>query len=277
MNINFLEKLTGFLEGGIKKAIMCAIIIFACWVFYKIAKKMMSRMAEGHDIFPGVKMSPQKAKTLGSLGENLLKFFLVFVALFSILVYLGVPAASLAAIAGIGTVAVGFGCQSLAKDMVSGLFITMEDQFHIGDIVRINGIEGTIEKLTMRTTSIRAFDGTLYTIPNGEIGTVANMCKEYMLAVIIVSVAYEEKLEQVLNVLNDEMDKVLGVVNGIIERPMVLGVSDLADSSVNIKITAKCTVKTHYEVERQLRYRIKNRLDAEGISIPFPQVTLHNA
>ncbi|MBQ2678936.1 MAG: mechanosensitive ion channel family protein [Firmicutes bacterium] len=277
MNFNVTEKIFSFLSGGLKKAIMCAIIIFACYLFYKIAKKMLNRMAEGKSSFPGMNMEPKKAKTLSSISENLLKFFLAFIAIFSILVYLGVPATSLAAVAGIGTVAIGFGCQSLAKDMVSGLFITMEDQFHIGDMVKIKDIVGTVEMVTMRTTTIRGADGTQYIIPNGDIGVVANMCKEYMYAVVVVSVAYEENLDRVMEVLNDEMDKAAVTVPGLVERPTVLGVSDLGASSVDIKITAKCMVKENLGIERQLRYRIKNRLDAEGISIPFPQMTIHNA
>lgn len=266
-----------FLTGGLKKFIMCAIIIFACYVIYQIIKKMLVKAGNGEITIPGVKVTPEKIRTLSSIAGNAIKVLLMFIAAFSVLVYLGVPASSLAAIAGIGTVAIGLGCQSLAGDMVSGVFITMEDQFHIGDIVTINGITGTVEKLTMRTTTLRSPDGTQYIIPNGSIGTVANMCKEYMYGVIDVGVAYEEDLERVLRILNDEMDKAAGVVEGLLERPTVLGVIALNDSSVDIRITAKCLVKTNLGVERELRYRIKNRFDAEKITIPFPQVTLHKA
>ena len=266
-----------FLISGLKKVIVCAVIIFACYIIYKIVKKLLAKAGNGEIKIPGVKLSPDKIKTIESIAGNAIKVLLLFIAAFSVLVYLGVPSTSLAAVAGIGTVAIGLGCQALAGDLVSGLFITMEDQFHIGDIVTINGITGTVEKLSMRTTVLRSPDGTQYIIPNGSIGTVANMCKEYMYGVIDVSVAYEEDLDKVLRVLNDEMDKCTTAVEGLLERPTVLGVIALNDSSVDIRITAKCLVKTNLGVEREIRYRIKNRLDAENITIPFPQITLHKA
>ncbi|MGL4790851.1 MAG: mechanosensitive ion channel family protein, partial [Anaerotignaceae bacterium] len=136
---------------------------------------------------------------------------------------------------------------------------------------------GVVEDISIRTTQIRSPNGTLHIIPNGGITVVSNMCKEYINAIVEVDVAYEEDLQKVIGILNDEMVIAGKELKEIRTTPIVLGVADLADSGVTIKIIAECDIKQNYNIERELRLRIKNRFDAEGITIPFPQRVVHMA
>ena len=134
---------------------------------------------------------------------------------------------------------------------------------------------GTVENVTIRTTRLRDIDGTVYIVPNGTISTITNKCRDFMNAMVDVGVAYEEDAEHVIEVLKDEMNIAGSEVKGLQDIPNVLGIVGLDDSAVTIRIVAKCDIKENYGVERELRLRIKKRFDAEGISIPYPQRTVH--
>ena len=192
----------------------------------------------------------------------------------SILKQLGVSSESLVVIASAGSVAIGLGAQSIAGDMMEGFFILFEDHYAVGDIVTIQGITGTVESVTLRSTKLRDFGGAVHIIPNGSIGTVTNNCREFINAVVTVGIAYGESIDRAIAVLQDEMQKTADM-EAVLETPTVAGVIGLDDSAVTIKIVAKCKVKMNYAVEAELRRRIKNRFDAEGIEIPFPQQVVH--
>ena len=177
-------------------------------------------------------------------------------------------------IASAGSVAIGLGAQGIAADMMEGFFVLFEDHYAVGDVVTIQGITGTVESVTLRSTKLRDVMGCVHIIPNGSLGTVSNLCCEYINAAVTVGVAYGENIDRVLAVLKDEMEKTADMEN-ILETPAVAGVVGLDDSAVSIKIVAKCRIKTAAGVEAELRRRIKNRLDKEGIDIPFPQRVVH--
>ena len=182
--------------------------------------------------------------------------------------------ASLAAVSGSVAVAIGLGAQNVVSDIIAGIFILVEEQFNVGDIVEINGCTGTVESVTMRTTRLRDVDGTVYIVPNGTISTVVNKCKDFINAVVDVGISYEDDADNAIEVLKDEMAKAYAESDGMLEEPNVLGITGLDDSAVTIRIVVKCRVKENYKVERDLRLRIKKRFDAEGITIPYPQRTV---
>lgn len=254
------------------KIVYCAVIIVICYLAARISKWITDRIFSEKNSL--VVKSPGKAKTLKSVTANVLKVAIYFIAVLSILNQIGVSTTSLAAVSGSIAVAIGLGAQNLVSDILAGIFILIEEQFNVGDIVTINGCSGNVEKVTMRTTRLRDVDGTVYIVPNGSIGTITNKCKEFINAIVDVGIAYEEDVDHVIDVLKDEMEKT-GDVNGLLERPEVLGITGLDDSAVTIRIVAKCRVKENFAVERELRLRIKKRLDREGISIPYPQRTVH--
>lgn len=264
---------TGLMTAGVKILQIIGTLLL-CFILIKISSSMARRFFEKQTKKNHLAMSERKASTLNSITSSVLKYMIYFIGIFSVLKQLGVPDNSLVVVASAGSVAIGLGAQSVVTDMMEGFFILFEDHYAVGDIVTIQGITGTVESVTLRSTKLRDPNGCVHIIPNGSVGTVTNMCRDFINAVVTVGIAYGESIDRALAVLEDEMQKT-GDMENLLETPVVAGVIGLDDSAVTIKIVAKCEVKTNYAVEAELRRRIKNRLDAEGIEIPFPQRVVH--
>lgn len=217
------------------------------------------------------KLSERKKQTLCEVMESIIKYSVGFIAGCSILSNFGVNIASLIAVAGVGSVAIGFGAQSLVQDIITGMFILFEDQFGVGDIITVDTLTGTVESIGLRSTRIRNVNGDLHIIPNGSIKMITNMSKEYNRAIVDVGVAYEEDIDKVISVMKDEMDGIYKnkKIDGLMSEPEVLGVVDLADSAVVIRMLADTKIGENWHVERELRRLIKNRFDKENIEIPY--------
>ena len=266
---NNMEKL---MELGIT-LLKVAVILLVCWILTKVTRTFARRFFKKQTEKRHLALSERKAKTLNSITSSILKYTIYFIGIFTILKELGVSSSSLVVIASAGSVAVGLGAQSVVTDMMEGFFILFEDHYAVGDVVTIQGITGTVESVTLRSTKLRDALGCVHIIPNGSVGTVTNLCRDFINAVVSVGIAYGESVDRAIAVLEDEMKKT-DDIKEILETPVVAGVTGLDDSAVTIKIVAKCEVKTNLAVEAELRRRIKNRLDAEGIDIPFPQRTI---
>jgi small conductance mechanosensitive channel len=174
--------------------------------------------------------------------------------------------------------AVSFGAQSLVKDVISGFFVLLENQFAVGDVVTIDGTSGKVERMTLRVVMLRDLSGVLHIIPNGSIVKVSNMTRGFARTVVDVGVPYEENVDRALDVLRDlvaEFAADPAWSHAFSESPQVLGVEALADSSVNLRVVLPTAAGRQWEVGREFRRRVKNRFDAEGIAIPFPQRTVH--
>jgi len=180
--------------------------------------------------------------------------------------------------AGIAGLAISFGAQSLVKDVITGFFALVEGQYAVGDIIEAGGKTGTVERMTLRVVMLRDLQGVLHTIPNGQITTVSNLTRGWARSVVDVGVAYESDVDRALEVFADEArlmardDRWRTIIEG---EPDVMGVNDLADSAVSIRTRFQTTAGDQWAVAREFRRRIKNRLDREGIEIPFPQRTVH--
>jgi small conductance mechanosensitive channel len=256
------------------KILQIAFTLFLCWVLIKLSHKLINKVLEAQVQRKKLAMSERKASTLSTVAGSILKYVIYFIGLVSVLKQLGVPTESLLVIASAGSVAIGLGAQGIAGDMMEGFFILFEDHYAVGDVVTIQGITGTVESVTLRSTKLRDAMGAVHIIPNGSIGTVTNNCREFINAAVEVGIAYGESIDRAIEVLKDEMEKTTDIED-ILETPVVAGVSSLGDSAVNLKIVAKCKVKTAAGVSAELRRRIKNRFDQEGIEIPFPQQVVH--
>lgn len=250
--------------------------IIISFIAIKVSSKLIHSFF-GKSLATSKSLDANKAATLSSLLSSVIRYAIVFVALCTILINFGVPASTLTAVLGTGTVAIGLATQSIIKDAITGFLILLENQFSVGDIVSIDNRIGTIEDITIRTTLLRDFNGTLHIIPNGNIVIVSNMCKDYMNAIVEVDVAYKENIDHVISVLNDEMAMAKEEIKALKTCPAVLGIVDLGASGVTLKISAQCTIKENASTERELRLRIKRRLEKENIEIPFPQTTIHMA
>lgn len=174
--------------------------------------------------------------------------------------------------------AVSFGAQSLVKDVITGFFMLMEDQFAVGDVVEVAGLGGVVEEITLRVVKLRDLEGNLHIIPNGEIKAVTNRTRGWSRAVVDIGVAYDSNVDQVLEVVADEArhladeDRWAALLDG---KPEVSGVESLGDNAVVVRALLRTSPGQQWAVAREFRRRIKIRMDAEGIDIPFPQRTVH--
>ncbi len=202
------------------------------------------------------------------------------VAVLMILQEIGVEIAPLLAAAGIAGIALGFGGQYLIRDLISGLFIIMENQYRIGDVVCFDDTCGSVEDLTMRMTTLRDLDGVVHHVPHGEIKKVSNMSKYFARVNLNVGVAYHSNLDHVIDVVNkvgSELAEDSYWKEHIIKAPRFLRVSDFADSSIIIKILGDTMPLKQWDVAGELRKRLKIAFDKEGIEIPFPQRVVHQS
>jgi len=175
-------------------------------------------------------------------------------------------------------VAVGFGAQSLVKDVISGFFILAEDQYQIGDVVKIAGVAGLVVDIRPRVTVLRDLDGNVHYIPNGQITVTSNLTQEFAQVVLDVGVAYKESVDRVIEVLSDELSILRNDDEWrekFLEDPQILGVETLGDSAVTVRAVMKVGADDRWLVRREAQRRVKNRLDAEGIEIPFPHLTVY--
>lgn len=219
----------------------------------------------------------QRGATLArSLGTAAVVVIWVL-ALMLVLGELRINLAPLLASAGVAGVALGFGAQSLVKDTLSGFFILLENQFGVGDVIEIQSsaspVTGKVEDLTLRVTALRAFDGTLHIVPNGNIVVVSNKSKGWGRAIVDVRVAYDEDVDRVRSLLADLFDEIEreGLMDGwLTQRPSVLGVETLSDYGVVIRLVADTRASKRWDAERRLRERISTRLAREGIRVPLP-------
>ena len=225
-----------------------------------------------------IQLPERKIGTLMSLTKNILRYVIYCIAAASILKIFNIEMTSILAVAGIGSLAIGFGAQNLVKDVISGFFIIFEDQFGVGDYITINNFSGLVEEVGLRISKIRDFSGDLHIIPNGEIKTVTNHTRGSMRALVNVGIPYEEDVDRIINVLTQICEDIKKSRNDVIEGPTVLGITDFQDSQVLITIIAKTEPMKQWEVERDIRYRIKKVFDREKITFPYPHtdVTITN-
>jgi len=217
----------------------------------------------------------QRIAALTSVMRSVLSFVIFLIAGLLILGEVGLELGPLLAGAGLIGVALGFGAQSLVKDFLSGLFILVEDQFGVGDIVDLDQqTSGTVEAVSLRTTRLRSVDGTVWHVPNGDIRRVGNKSQHWSRSLLDIDVAYETDIEHAKTVIKRVADGLWEERDEIIEEPEVWGVETLGPHSVVIRLVVKTRPSDQYAVSRELRQRLKAAFDAEGIEIPYPQQTV---
>jgi small conductance mechanosensitive channel len=219
----------------------------------------------------------QRGKTISQLLRSVSR--VVFIAL-GILLSLNVfiDIGPLLAGAGILGLAVSFGAQSLVKDVISGFFYLVEGQFAVGDVIEVAGKSGVVEQMTLRMVVLRDLRGSVHMIPNGQITTVSNMTRKWARAVIDVGVAYGTRVDEAIRVIEDEAR--LFAADPVWHSrfdgpPEVAGVEELAENQVTVRVLLRTSAGQQWAAGREFRRRVKNRLDREGIEIPFPQRTVY--
>lgn len=252
--------------------VVVGIGILAYWVAGISGRRYVRRMSDrGHE-------RAARAQTLWTVLQRII---LIVVLSTVVLFILTVWDVSLAPFLGVGAVfaaALGFGAQDLVKDFLSGFFILVEDQFHVGDVVTIADTTGVVEDIQLRVTLLRDLEGNQHYVPNGQITVTSNFTSIYAQPIIDIGVAYETDVDRAIGVLQDELESLASDAEFshlVTEAPEVLGVHELGDSAVVLRARLTTTADERWIVHREALKRVKKRFDAEGISIPFPQITLN--
>ena len=263
------------IENIVNKGIRIVVIIILMYITIKIGNRLINkfvkRQMESNARFS---MDNQKAKTIGEVLKSVLKYMTYFIGAALILsdAFNGISVA----MASVGGFALGFGAQSLVKDIINGFFILFEDQYGVGDHVTIGTFSGIVETIGIRTTVIRDFSGDVHLIPNGTINQVTNHSRGNIRFIVDVDISYEEDIDNAINVISNVCNKYKDENENIVEPIEVLGVNSLNASSVTIRIIGKAKPLKQWEAERELRKRVKKVLDEEGIEIPYPKTQLIN-
>lgn len=254
------------------------LVATAATVVVKLLVRRFRRRLEGS---PSVtqELNVQRIATLSEALSTASLVAVWVVAALIVLDRLNVSLGPLVASAGVVGVALGFGAQALVRDTLAGFFILLENQFGVGDVLELHTtagpVSGKVEALTLRVTSLRAFDGTLHVVPNGNIQVVSNKSRGWARAIVDVRVAYGEDVERVRAVLEElfeELRRDETLSDWIREGPSVLGIETLGEYAIVIRVIADTRPSKRWDTERILRERIAGRLDAEGIRVPLPPV-----
>lgn len=271
----WLTSESGRVLGGAVATVLA--IILVTFLIWEVANTLIENYLSQQD-HDGTLIANSRTRTLLAVARKALLIALSVIATLMILSNLGVDIAPLLAGAGVLGLAVGFGAQKLVQDVITGVFILIEDQISVGDVVNTGDRAGVVEAVSIRTVRLRDLTGTVHTIPYSAITTVSNLTKEFSYYVFEVGVAYRENVDEVMEVLRQigaELQDDPEYGPKILEPLEVLGVDAFADSAVIIKTRIKTTPIKQWWVGREFNRRMKNRFDELGIEIPFPHTTIY--
>jgi len=249
----------------IGSAITIFVVMLILRVFRIFVKKAANESA----------LNKKRILTILKVVQSLVTYTVDVIALLIILALWGVNI--MPALAGLGVlgIIIGMGMQSLIKDFISGFFIIFEHHFDVGDIVEINGFKGEVIDIGLKSTKIRNWKQDIKIFANGTIENTINFSLSPSVGIIDFGIAYKEDVQKTIDLLNGELPKFRERFPEMLEDPLILGVTELADSSVNIRVIVRTETEKHYGIERAIRQGIKEILDANDIEIPFPQMAIH--
>ncbi|WP_312886391.1 mechanosensitive ion channel family protein [Paenibacillus plantarum] len=233
-------------------------------VIIKIADKTIAHMVIAREKSP-LKIDRRRSNTISILVHNLIAYTVNLVAIMLILGQVGLNLGPLLAGAGVLGLAIGFGAQSLVKDVITGFFIIFEDQFGVGDVIQIDQFKGTVEEIGIRVTRIKSWTGEVHIIPNGNIKQVTNFSTYNSIAIVDVSIAYDADIDRAIVLLNEVVAEVHERTESIVKAPQVLGVQMVGNTDLKIRVIAECKPNKQGEVSRILNAEIKKYLDTHGI------------
>ncbi|MCB0915807.1 MAG: mechanosensitive ion channel family protein [Actinobacteria bacterium] len=278
-----------FLPAAVRVALIVVVMMLLRWMLIRLKnrtvrkmidarrKKMDGKWADNTEALIEAERDIQRADTLGKLMQNVITITTVTIMVLLVLTEMGFNLGPLIAGAGIAGVALAFGAQSLVADFFSGIFMMLEDQFGVGDVVDFGDAVGTVEHVSLRVTQVRGLDGTLWFVRNGEVLRVGNMSQDWSRTLIDVGIAYGadiRKAREIMNRVGLELFEDEEFAKRILEAPEVWGVQQLGNDGVVLRMVAKTRPGEQWATSRELQERIKYAFDAEGIEIPFPQRTL---
>ena len=270
----------GLLGAIIEPLLQILVILFLAWIIVRVLRRVGRRVLDRVKDEPSTVPSrrSQRLETLGSVASSVTAFVVWTVALVTILgSAFGINIGPFLAGAGILGIALGFGAQDLVKDMISGLFMMVEDQYGVGDVVDVGEANGVVERLGIRSTRIRDVTGTLWHVPNGEIRRVGNMSQEWSRSLLDISVAYNTDVDDAAELIKgvaDEMATEEAYADLFLADPEIWGVESVLPDSVVIRLVIKTRPGEQWAISRELRRRIKFALDGASIEVPIAQRTV---
>jgi len=258
------------------------IIIVVGAVLWFVLRRFLPRIVRRAVTQTGYKESKEglekRTNTLVSIFRGMARVVIIIVVIIMVLDEVGVPIAPVLAGFGIAGVAIGFGAQYLIRDLIAGIFIILENQYRVGDVVRVADIGGLVEHITLRKTVLRDLDGIVHHVPNGEIKTASNFTRHFSRVNLNISVGYGTDLDHAISVINRVGKELASDENWherIISPPKVERVDKLGDSGIEIKILGDVKPVQQWAVMGELRLRLKKAFDAEGIEIPWPHTKVY--
>ena len=267
---DFTDWLTG---DGIRIAAIVGVAVAIDFALHRIIPRALRLTVERQMKQRDEEEIQQRVDTLSSVFTAGGRAIIVLVTLLTLMPLAGISIGPLLAGVGILGLAVGFGAQSLVKDVISGLFILLDNQYSKGDVVTVGGVTGLVDDVGLRRTVLRDLDGIVHYIPNGEIAVASNFTQEYSRVNLNAGVSYSEDLDHVMQVIDrvgEEMAADPKWAPAIITPPKSLRVDNLGDSGIDIKVVGDTKPIKQWEIMGELRKRIKKAFDEEGIEIPYP-------
>lgn len=258
--MNISKKIIGFLEMYSGKIIYSVIILIAGLLFLRFANVVLERWRkkEKNVVLP---FNQKRIDTLSALFKSIIKYGIYFVIIVLILENFNISIKTILAVAGIGGLAIGFGAQSLIRDVIAGLFLIIEDQISVGDFVTIDGRSGVVKEMGIKTIKILDFNGSVHIIPNGTIGAITNWSRNNSKAIVDVKLNIRMNYDEAVNKLQRVFSEVeQGFKDDLISPPTVMGIVDTNWIEYTIRIVAETKPLKHWEIERYMRKLIIERL-----------------
>jgi small conductance mechanosensitive channel len=258
-------------------AIRVGLIVGIAFVLLKVVERAVEQWTARVQDLPPSDPKRQRTVTLSSLFKSIAGYAVWAVAGIMVLSEVGLDIGALLATAGVAGLAIGFGAQTLVKDVIGGVFLLFDDVIRVGDLVTISGHTGTVESIGVRLIKLRKFDGELVMIPAGEVRTFGNKSIDWARVVVPVGLSYEQDIDAILPIMErvaqDWVDEHSGIV--LEDSPQVQGLLDFGDSAVTARVVVQVKPGEQFAAERELRKRLKRTFDQQGVEIPFPQRTVH--
>lgn len=258
-SLNVNEQLTNF----IVVMIMIVLILFVSFLVVRISSYSVKKIL--------LKQTNNRTITLVKHIQSILKYVIYFVVIMIVLSELGINITPIIASAGVFGLAIGFGAQSIVKDFISGFFIIFENQFTLGDVIEVDGFKGEVIEFGLRSTKIKNWKGQIKIISNGDIKKLINFSRDFSVGIVDISVAYETDMKLLENSLHNFIEK-YETNEDIVEKVSYLGVVEMQDSGVLVRLIFKSKPNIHFKYERKLRSDLLTFFKEEKIDIPYPHI-----
>ena len=265
-------------DWALEHGLRILIILIVAYILLRIAKLVSSKIFGILEHSHLDAEARKRSETLSSLIRNIARIGIMGISILMIVEEIGIEIGPVLAAAGILGLAVGFGAQSLVKDVISGFFMLLEDQIRVGDVVSVAGKSGLVERVGMRVTVLRDLGGNVHYIPNGQIDVVTNMTKDYSYALLEIGIAYREDTDEVVSIIREIAESLRNdpeFSSDVLDSVEVLGLDRFADSAVVLKARIRTVPIKQWRVAREFNRRLKKAFDERNVEIPFPHVTIY--